>query len=86
MWLLVSTASDLDSSHNHVSTSRHWSTHTDRSWRLALLVKNSIFFGSTLDPRCYEKFHLWSLKLVCHVLRNFVILLTLFFTISIARK
>ncbi|CAL0330840.1 unnamed protein product [Lupinus luteus] len=51
MWLLASTASEFDSSHSHVSTSSHCNTHKARSWRLALLVNNSISFGSPLDPR-----------------------------------
>ncbi|XP_019422414.1 PREDICTED: uncharacterized protein LOC109332026 [Lupinus angustifolius] len=51
MWLLASTASEFDSSHSHVSTSSHCNTHRARSWRLALLVNNSISFGSPLDPR-----------------------------------
>ncbi|KAF1862814.1 hypothetical protein Lal_00040082 [Lupinus albus] len=51
MWLLASTASEFDSSHSHVSTSNHCNTHRARSWRLALLVNNSIYFGSPLDPR-----------------------------------
>ncbi|KAL2576488.1 hypothetical protein AAZV13_16G079900 [Glycine max] len=49
MWLFVSTTSDLDSCHNHVSTSSSYDIHTARSWRLALLMKNSIIFGSPLD-------------------------------------
>ncbi|CAJ2645209.1 unnamed protein product [Trifolium pratense] len=51
MWFLVSTPSDFDCCLNHVSTSSHHDVHTARSWRLALLVKNSIVFGSPLDPR-----------------------------------
>ncbi|KAL2576486.1 hypothetical protein AAZV13_16G079900 [Glycine max] len=51
MWLFVSTTSDLDSCHNHVSTSSSYDIHTARSWRLALLMKNSIIFGSPLDLR-----------------------------------
>ncbi|GAU43000.1 hypothetical protein TSUD_188740 [Trifolium subterraneum] len=51
MWFLVSTPSDFDYCQNHVSTSSHHDVHTARSWRLALLVKNSIVFGSPLDPR-----------------------------------
>ncbi|XP_057420593.1 uncharacterized protein LOC130714687 isoform X2 [Lotus japonicus] len=51
MWLLVSTSSDLGYSHSHVSTSNHCDIPTARSWRLALLVKNSMVFGSPLDPR-----------------------------------
>ncbi|MCH88968.1 F/Y rich carboxy-terminal protein, partial [Trifolium medium] len=50
MWFLVSTPSDFDCCENHVSTSSHQDVHTARSWRLALLVKNSIVFGSPLDP------------------------------------
>ncbi|XP_045787380.1 uncharacterized protein LOC123882822 isoform X2 [Trifolium pratense] len=51
MCFLVSTPSDFDCCPNHVSTSSHHDVHTARSWRLALLVKNSIVFGSPLDPR-----------------------------------
>ncbi|CAJ2636399.1 unnamed protein product [Trifolium pratense] len=51
MWFLVSTPSDFDCCQNQVSTSSHHDVHTARSWRLALLVKNSIVFGSPLDPR-----------------------------------
>lgn len=56
MWLLVSTSSDLGYSHSHVSTSNHCDIPTARSWRLALLVKNSMVFGSPLDLRCYDFF------------------------------
>ncbi|RDY07456.1 hypothetical protein CR513_08429, partial [Mucuna pruriens] len=51
MWLFVSTPTDLDCCHNHVSTSSSYDIHTTRSWRLALLRKNSIIFGSPLDLR-----------------------------------
>ncbi|KAI5419480.1 hypothetical protein KIW84_043596 [Lathyrus oleraceus] len=51
MWFLVSTPSDFDCCQDHVSTSIHQNVHTARSWRLALLMENSIIFGSPLDPR-----------------------------------
>ncbi|CAK8532948.1 unnamed protein product [Lathyrus sativus] len=51
MWLLVSTPSDFDCCQDHVSTSIHHDVHTARSWRLALLMENSIVFGSPLDSR-----------------------------------
>ncbi|XP_073219859.1 uncharacterized protein [Cicer arietinum] len=51
IWFLVSTPSDVDCCQNHVSTSSHHDVHSARSWRLALLVENSIVFGSPLDPR-----------------------------------
>ncbi|TKY75463.1 nucleus protein [Spatholobus suberectus] len=51
MWLFVLTTSDLDCCHNHVSTSSSYDIHTARSWRLALLMKNSISFGSPMDLR-----------------------------------
>ncbi|XP_050911179.1 uncharacterized protein LOC127126306 isoform X2 [Lathyrus oleraceus] len=51
MWFLVSTPSDFDCCQDHVSTSIHHDVHTARSWRLALLMENSIAFGSPLDPR-----------------------------------
>ncbi|XP_058747665.1 uncharacterized protein LOC131620558 isoform X2 [Vicia villosa] len=51
MWFLVSTPSDFDCCQDHVSTSIHQDVNTARSWRLALLMENSIVFGSPLDPR-----------------------------------
>ncbi|XP_058744306.1 uncharacterized protein LOC131616867 [Vicia villosa] len=51
MWFLVSTPSVIDCCQDHVSTSIHHDVHTARSWTLALLTKNSISFGSPLDPR-----------------------------------
>ncbi|XP_027346611.1 uncharacterized protein LOC113858262 [Abrus precatorius] len=48
MWLFVSTTSDIDCCDDHVSTS---SDVAFRSWKLALSMKNSITFGSPLDPR-----------------------------------
>jgi hypothetical protein len=66
MWFLVSTPSDVDCCQNHVSSSSHHDVHTARSWRLALLVKNSIFFGSPLDPRYHMMFP--ELNIVCHML------------------
>ncbi|KAK7360635.1 hypothetical protein VNO77_02643 [Canavalia gladiata] len=63
MWLFVSTTSDID-------------IHTTTSWRLALVMKNCITFGSPLDPRSYEAF--LYLNIVCHVLLNSVNLLLSF--------
>ncbi|KAK7346135.1 hypothetical protein VNO80_20650 [Phaseolus coccineus] len=51
MWLFVSTYSDQDCCHNPISTSSSFDIHTARSWRLALMMKNSINFGSPLDLR-----------------------------------
>ncbi|KAI4357999.1 hypothetical protein L6164_001908 [Bauhinia variegata] len=48
MWLLVSTASDIKSQHDYVSSDCKIQTG---SWRLALLVKNAVLLGSPLDPR-----------------------------------
>lgn len=56
MWLFVSTYSDQDCCHNPISTSSSFDIHTARSWRLALIMKNSINFGSPLDLRCYKVF------------------------------
>ncbi|XP_047170915.1 uncharacterized protein LOC124839211 isoform X2 [Vigna umbellata] len=51
MWLFVSTYSDQDCCQNPISTSSSFDIHTARSWRLALVMKNSINFGSPLDIR-----------------------------------
>ncbi|ESW28388.1 hypothetical protein PHAVU_003G282800 [Phaseolus vulgaris] len=51
MWLFVSTYSDQDCCHNPTSTSSSFDIHTARSWRLALMMKNSINFGSPLNLR-----------------------------------
>lgn len=80
MWSFVSTTSDPDYCHNHVSTSSSYDTHTATNWRLALLMKNSITFGSSLDIRCYEVF--LNLNIVCHVLRNSVKISTNFHMIQ----
>lgn len=49
MWLLVSTASDVESSENCISG--HCQINTAESWRLALLAKNNMIFGSPLNIR-----------------------------------
>ncbi|XP_044489852.1 uncharacterized protein LOC123214163 isoform X4 [Mangifera indica] len=49
IWLLVSTASVSEAQHNHISSDCQ--TNPVRVWRLALLVKNTVILGSTLDPR-----------------------------------
>ncbi|KAJ0037653.1 hypothetical protein Pint_23475 [Pistacia integerrima] len=49
IWLLVSTASVSEAQHNHISSDCQ--TNPVRFWRLALLVKNTVILGSTLDPR-----------------------------------
>nr|GMD13526.1 hypothetical protein DM860_008285 [Ipomoea batatas] len=46
-WLLVSTAPDLDK-HRHQSSEQ---SDPLRSWRLALLVKNTLIMGDVLEPR-----------------------------------
>ncbi|KAK7386642.1 hypothetical protein VNO78_26976 [Psophocarpus tetragonolobus] len=51
MWLFVSTTSELDSFHNHVSSSSGYDKQTAGSWRLALLMKNTLIFGNPLDLR-----------------------------------
>ncbi|XP_027916913.1 uncharacterized protein LOC114176166 isoform X1 [Vigna unguiculata] len=51
MWLFVSTYSDQEFFQNPISTSSSFDIHTARSWRLALVMKNSINFGSPLDIR-----------------------------------
>jgi hypothetical protein len=76
MWFLVSTPSDFDCCQNDVSTSSHHDVQTAKSWRLALSVKNSIVFGSPLDPRCHMMFP--ELNIVCHILFDSVNIL--FFT------
>ncbi|MBA0743969.1 hypothetical protein Gogos_006615, partial [Gossypium gossypioides] len=47
IWLLVLTNSDAQ--HEHLSSNRL--ANTSRWWRLALLVKDTMILGSTLDPR-----------------------------------
>ncbi|XVF85783.1 hypothetical protein PTKIN_Ptkin17bG0145400 [Pterospermum kingtungense] len=49
VWLLVSTVSDSDVQHEHVSS--NFEANQCRCWRLALLVKDKVILGSTLDPR-----------------------------------
>ncbi|XP_044489850.1 uncharacterized protein LOC123214163 isoform X2 [Mangifera indica] len=51
IWLLVSTASVSEAQHNHISSDCQ--TNPVRVWRLALLVKNTVILGSTLDPRTH---------------------------------
>lgn len=76
IWLLVSTASVSVAQHNHISSDCQ--TNPVRVWRLALLVKNTVILGSTLDPRCdevyFSKFQTGFLTSVMgkskHVLRN----------------
>lgn len=47
VWLLVSTAPDLDKQGYQSSEQ----SDQLRSWRLALLVKNTVIMGDVLDPR-----------------------------------
>ncbi|OMO72056.1 hypothetical protein COLO4_27850 [Corchorus olitorius] len=49
VWLLISTVSDSDAQHKHSSS--HCQENPPRWWRLALLVKDRVILGSTLDPR-----------------------------------
>ncbi|XP_065860602.1 uncharacterized protein [Euphorbia lathyris] len=49
IWFLVSSVCDTDSHHDYVS--RDCQTNPAGWWRLALLVKNTLIFGSALDPR-----------------------------------
>ncbi|XP_022776714.1 uncharacterized protein LOC111318239 isoform X2 [Durio zibethinus] len=49
VWLLVSTISDSDAQHEHLSS--NCQTNPSRCWRLALLVKDRVILGSILDPR-----------------------------------
>ncbi|XWS34214.1 hypothetical protein CRYUN_Cryun21dG0021100 [Craigia yunnanensis] len=49
VWLLVSTVSDSDVQHEHLSS--NCQANPSRWWRLALLVKGRVILGSTLDPR-----------------------------------
>ncbi|XVE91644.1 hypothetical protein REPUB_Repub01dG0027700 [Reevesia pubescens] len=49
VWLLVSTVSDSDAQHEHLSS--NCQSNSSRWWRLALLVKDRVILGSTLDPR-----------------------------------
>lgn len=49
MWLLVSTASDVESPHNFISS--HCQINTARSWRLALLAKNDMILGTSFNIR-----------------------------------
>ncbi|XP_038705729.1 uncharacterized protein LOC120001458 isoform X2 [Tripterygium wilfordii] len=49
VWLLMSTASD--SYDHHGFEASNCQTNSVRCWRLALLVKNMVIFGSALDPR-----------------------------------
>lgn len=49
IWVLVSTVSDSDVQHEHLSC--HCRANRRRCWKLALLVKDKVILGSTLDPR-----------------------------------
>ncbi|OMO93525.1 hypothetical protein CCACVL1_06455 [Corchorus capsularis] len=49
VWLLVSTVTDSDAQHKHSSS--HCQENPPSWWRLALLVKDRVILGSTLDPR-----------------------------------
>ncbi|XVF03163.1 hypothetical protein REPUB_Repub04eG0237300 [Reevesia pubescens] len=49
VWLLVSTFSVSDAQHEHLSS--NCQANPSRCWRLALLVKDRVILGSTLDPR-----------------------------------
>ncbi|MBA0834652.1 hypothetical protein Goarm_006982 [Gossypium armourianum] len=51
IWLLVLTNSDAQ--HEHLSSNRL--ANTSRCWRLALLVKDTMILGSTLDPSNQKK-------------------------------
>ncbi|XP_039047064.1 uncharacterized protein LOC120187414 [Hibiscus syriacus] len=49
IWLLVSTTSDAQ--HEHLSSNCQANT---TGWSLALLVKDTVILGSTIDPRCFK--------------------------------
>lgn len=51
MWLLVSADSESDAQHNYMS--QDYQSNSAGLWRLALLVKNTVLLGTTLDPRCF---------------------------------
>lgn len=50
VWLLVSSSSDSDAQQDYVSDD--CDSNPMGRWRLALMVKNMVIFGSALDPRC----------------------------------
>ncbi|KAF8399648.1 hypothetical protein HHK36_015517 [Tetracentron sinense] len=52
VWLLVSTVSDSEAQNDYQSND--CSTSTVGSWRLALLVKNTVILGGSLDPRTHS--------------------------------
>ncbi|PQP91673.1 uncharacterized protein Pyn_09746 [Prunus yedoensis var. nudiflora] len=49
VWLLVSSSSDSDAQQDYVSDD--CDSNSVGRWRLALMVKNMLIFGSALDPR-----------------------------------
>lgn len=49
IWLLVSVVSDSDAEHDYIPG--NYRAKSIGWWKLALLVKNTIIFGSALDPR-----------------------------------
>lgn len=57
VWLLVSSSSDFDSQDY---MSGDCDLNPVGRWRLALMVKNTMIFGSTLDPRCVDLFVHWN--------------------------
>lgn len=52
LWLLLSTVSDFEDQYERLPS--NCQANPARSWRLALLVKDRVILGSTLDPR-YSK-------------------------------
>ena len=54
VWLLVSTLSDFDTQHDNQMNDCQM--NPVGWWRLALLVKNMVILGSTLEPRCFLVF------------------------------
>mgnify|MGYP004713798171 CR=1 FL=1 len=51
IWLLISTVSYLDFQPSYKSG--YWQIDSVGSWKLALLVKNTVVMGSALDLRYY---------------------------------
>ncbi|KAK6242610.1 hypothetical protein SCA6_007999 [Theobroma cacao] len=49
LWLLLSTVSDFEDQYERLPS--NCQANPARSWRLALLVKDRVILGSTLDPR-----------------------------------